>query len=72
MTVNELGKTLEDMYENAPEGEKVTMIFLFGIKYQVQIKEVGVRQVIDQSGISSTYATELAKAIKLGKYVIVK
>ena len=51
MTINELAKILEDMYENAPKGEQVLKIYLFGIKYYKEIKEVGVKNVIVQSGI---------------------
>ena len=72
MTVHELAKILQDMYENAPNGEQVLRIYLFGIKYHKEIKEVGVKDVIEQSGISSTYQTELSKAVKLGNHVTLK
>lgn len=60
------------MYENAPEKEQVIMLYLFGIKYAEDIKKVGVREVIEQSGIRLSYKTELSKAVKLSKYVFVK
>ncbi|KIC91325.1 hypothetical protein [Flavihumibacter solisilvae] len=69
MTVKELGKALKDMYKNAPKKEQVTMIHLFGVKYHSEISQAGVREVIEESGIHSTYRTELNKAIKLAKYV---
>jgi purine nucleoside permease len=72
MKHNELSQKLQEMYKNAPQGEKVTMIYLFGITYHAEIKKVGVKQVIEQSGLHSTYQTELAKAIKLAKYVTAK
>jgi 5-methylcytosine-specific restriction protein B len=72
MTVNELGHKLKEMYNDAPKGEQVTMIYLFGIKYHNEIKETGIKQVIEQSGILSTYKTELSKAVKLAKYVATK
>ncbi len=68
-TSNELGKILADMYANAQKNEQVTMIYLFGVKYADDIRKVGVREVIEQSGILSTYKTELKKAINLAKYV---
>jgi ribosomal protein S18 len=68
-TINELGKILADMYTNAPKKEQVTMIHFFGVKYSDDVQKVGVREVIEQSGIHSTYRTELNKAIKLAKYV---
>ena len=39
MTLNELGTKLSEMYNNAPKGDSVAMIHLFGIKYADQIKE---------------------------------
>ncbi len=68
-TLNELGSLLEEMYSNAPKKEQVTMIHLFGVKYAEDIQKVGIREVIEQSGIHSTYRTELNKAVKLAKYV---
>jgi hypothetical protein len=72
MTLNELSQKLKEMYDNAPKGEQVTMIYVFGISYHNQIKEMGVKQIIEQSGIHSTYQTELSKAIKLANYVQLK
>lgn len=68
-TLNELASILNEMYSNAPKKEQVTMIYLFGVKYAEDIQKVGVREVIDQSGIRSTYRTELKKAMNLAKYV---
>lgn len=69
MTLNMLSQKLKEMYENAPKGEQVTMIYLFGIKYSHEIKEYGVKAIIDQSALHKSYHTELSKAIKLSKYV---
>ena len=33
MNINELGTALGNLYHNAPKGEAVAMIHLFGIKY---------------------------------------
>ena len=71
-TVNDLGNILGDMYQNAPKNEKITMIYLFGVKYADEVNEIGVREVIEQSGIYSTFKTELRKAVNLAKYVIPK
>lgn len=68
-TINELGGILSDMYTNAIKGEQVMMIHLFGIKYADDIKKVGIQEVIVQSGIRSSYRTELNKGVKLSKYV---
>tara|TARA_B110000261_G_C12988998_1_gene319529 strand:- start:307 stop:534 length:228 start_codon:yes stop_codon:yes gene_type:complete len=74
MTLNELGSKLNEMYTNAPKGDSVAMIHLFGIKYANVIKESNYskKDIITQSGISTSYLTELSKGIKLSNYVIPK
>ena len=39
MSIKELGERLQDMYSNAPTGDAVAMIHLFGIKYTEQIEK---------------------------------
>ncbi len=68
-TASELGNILADMYKNAQKKEQVTMIHLFGVQYHEEIQQVGIREVVEEAGIHSTYRTELNKAIKLAKYV---
>jgi len=74
MTLNELGTKLNEMYSNAPKGDAVAMIHLFGIKYANEIKksEYSKKDIIKQSGISTSYLTELTKGVKLAEYVIPK
>jgi hypothetical protein len=74
MTLNELGAKLNEMYNNAPKGDSVAMIHLFGIKYANEIKEseYSKKDIITQSGISTSYLTELSKGVKLAEYVIPK
>lgn len=74
MTLIELGTKLSEMYHNAPKGDAVAMIHLFGIKYANEIKEseYSKKDIVNQSGISASYVTELAKGVKLAKYVIPK
>ncbi|QEK02245.1 hypothetical protein FUT84_06765 [Treponema phagedenis] len=68
------------MYWNAKEGEKVTMIHLFAIKYAKQIKQnnFSAKAIIqnailpDGSVFKNSYATEIQKALNLAKYVEVK
>jgi hypothetical protein len=74
MTLNQLGTKLNEMYNNAPKGDSVAMIHLFGIKYAMEIKQSNYskKDIITQSGISTSYLTELTKGVKLANYVIPK
>ena len=80
MTISELGKILGNMYDQAPDGEKVAMIHLFGIRYSKYIRENGfvaneiIKNTMLDSGsqINSSYFSEINKGINLAKYVIEK
>ena len=80
MTINELGKILGEMYENAPDGDKVAMTHLFGIRYSKEIKRNNyiVKEIIKNtrlkngSSMNESYQTEIHKGIKLAEYVIDK
>lgn len=74
MTEMKLAEILKDMYENAPRGEQVAHIHLFGIKYADEINTNNLKSIdiIRRSGINKSYATELSKGIKLSKYVVPK
>ena len=74
MTLNQLGTKLNEMYNNAPKGDSVAMIHLFGIKYAMEIKQSNYskKDIITQSGISTSYLTVLTKGVKLANYVIPK
>jgi hypothetical protein len=69
--LNQLSKKLSDMYHNAPNGESVAMIHLFGIMFaeDIQSNNLAVREIIKHSVLSDSYATELSKGIKLARYV---
>jgi len=80
MTLNELGAKLNEMYFNAPKGEKSTMVFLFGIRYHSEIENnklfksrtAKIREIVETAGINIAYTKTLYSAVKLGKYVIEK
>lgn len=74
MKLNDLAAKLGEMYKNAPKGDAVAMIHLFGIKYSKEITEskYSKKDIIKQSGISASYLTELTKGVKLAEYVIAK
>lgn len=74
MTENQLGAILKEMYENAPHGDKVANIHLFGIKYAQAIIENSFRagDIIRSSGLNPSYSTEVSKGVKLSRYVVPK
>jgi len=78
MTVNELGHELSIMYDNALEGEKATMVHLFGIHYSKVIREnrISIHEILrntmlrNGSRIDDGYSSEINKGVNLAKYVI--
>ena len=73
MTVNELAMKLKEMYESS-DGEKTTMIHLFGIMYASEVKECGYtpKDILKIADMPESYQTEISKGIRLSKYVEVK
>lgn len=71
MTSRKLAQELADMYFNAPQGDKVTMIHLFGIRYAEKIEYCGssIQKIVKLDGIGDSYATEVHKGIRLSQYV---
>jgi hypothetical protein len=71
---NDLAKELKKMYSKAPTGDQVAHIHLFGVKYadHIQKNHYRVSEIVELSGISRSYSTEVSKGIKLSKYVLPK
>lgn len=71
MQFETLTTILADMYNNAPSGESVAMIHLFGIRYAKDIHATGesMKQFAVSAGINESYGTEIAKGVKLARYV---
>lgn len=72
MQINEASKILAQMYRDAPEGEKVISIHLFGIKYADQIRNIPAKEIAIGAELQESYGTEIRKGINLAKYVEVK
>jgi len=77
MDLEQAAEQLSYMYNNAPKGEAVTFIHLFGIKYAEEInalkeRGVSVQELVKKSGLSDSYKTEVSKGIKLANYVNLK
>ena len=74
MTIKELGAALGKLYHNAPKGEAVAMIHVFGIKYAQELKQskFNKKEVARAANIPESFGTEISKGMKLAKYVTVK
>jgi 5-methylcytosine-specific restriction protein B len=71
MTLKELGDKLNEMYSNAPNGDSVAMIHLFGIKYanEILLSRFSKKDIAIAASIPESYGTEISKGVKLSKYV---
>ncbi|WP_028671590.1 HTH-like domain-containing protein [Saccharospirillum impatiens] len=69
-----LGEILSDMYVTAKDGEKVSNIHLFGIRFAKEITSCGTSptEIARHAGIDVSYGTEISKGRKLAKYVLIK
>jgi hypothetical protein len=80
MTINKLAEILSEMYDNAPEGDKVSMIHLFGIRYSNEINKnnyaakdiINYTRLRNGSKMNASYKTEISKGVNLSRYVIDK
>lgn len=71
MNAGSLASVLRKAYDNAPHGETVAMIHLFGIRYANEIRGCGQSPIAIArlAGIAETYGTEINNAVNLAKYV---
>jgi 5-methylcytosine-specific restriction protein B len=80
MTINDLARELNEMYNNAPNNEQSLMIRLFGIRFAKEIRNGRITplEIIKfanehyNASLTENYQTEINKGIKLAKYVIDK
>ena len=70
----QLAKILNKMYLDAPNGETIAMIHLFGIMFGELIKEnnYSIAKIVKLSKINESYKTEVNKGVNLSKYVELK
>ncbi len=71
MTIQTLATILRDMYDNAPKGEKSTMVHLFGIIYakEIEANNISISELLELAGIKDSYNVEIRKGIRVGRYV---
>lgn len=74
MTEFQLGNILKEMYSNAPKGDQVAHIHLFGIKFAdvLENQRLSKKEILNNAGLPESYQTEISKGIRLAKYVIIK
>ena len=74
MTLNDLSKILNEMYNGARSGDTVVMIHLFGIKYAAEIValDIGATAIAKAAHLSDNYGTEIQKGVRLAAYVTIK
>ena len=72
MNIHEAAKTLRNMYDQAPYGERVAMIHMFGIIYADEIAHIPRSDLVREAGMRTSYHSEVSKGIKLVKYVELK
>lgn len=70
--LRDLSGVLHDAWAQAPEGEIVVRIHLFGIKYADELQGVDLRALVDAAEIPKPYATEIRKGMRLADYVTLK
>ena len=69
MRIEEAAELLGNMYENAPVGEQVTSIHVFGIIYADAIRSMSKKELAKRAGLGESFHTEISKGIRLAKHV---
>lgn len=74
MVKAELAALLRAMYDGAKRNEAACQVHLFGIKYAKELQECGcpLKEIVQLSGISMGYLSEVSKGVKLAQYVELK
>lgn len=74
MVKAELAALLRAMYDGAKRNEAACQVHLFGIKYVKELQECGcpLKEIVQLSGISMGYLSEVSKGVKLAQYVELK
>lgn len=74
MTAIQLASRLKEAYENAPYGEKVLQIHLFGIRYADELRNCDSKpdKIAREALNKPRFGTEIYKGMRLAKYVQLK
>ena len=68
----DLVRDLREAREQAPEGDVVVRIHLFGIRHARALAGVNLRVLVQLAGVPKPYMTEIRKGMRLADYVTVK
>lgn len=69
MNLREAARILSETYANAPDGEKVVRIHLFGIQYAEELQGLSMPELLALSELPASYGTEIKKGMKLAAFV---
>ena len=68
-TVESLGRELRRRYDHAPRKEQTTAVLLFGLEHSEDVRRLGIREVIEASGLRPGMKSELNKGVNLARYL---
>lgn len=67
-----LESLLKEAWQQAPSGDVVVRIHLFGIDHAKELQGINLNTLVAAAGIPGPYATEIRKAMRLAEYVVRK
>lgn len=67
--MNDLAEQLRKAVEDAPKGDRVVTIHLFGIGHADRLAGVNLKDLAERAGIGESFATELRKGLRLASFV---
>ncbi len=70
--VRDLSSALREAWADAPEGDVVVRIHLFGIRHAEALAGTNLGALVRSAGIPGPYTTEIRKGMRLADYVTLK
>lgn len=67
-----LVRALREAREQAPDGDVVVRIHLFGIRHARQLQGMDLKALAQAARVPTTYATEIRKGMRLAEWVTPK
>jgi hypothetical protein len=66
---SDLVRALREAWADAPRGEVVVRVHLFGIDHAEELEGLSLPELVAAAGIPKPYATEIHKGMRLAEYV---